>query len=106
MNSYFFGSAAVSGYGEILVFAYDDQGYHIPQFDQQQQLQIFSASASGLEQGTGGDINYPWYPIVQLQYGTSYALWTILRNNAQAGGNGQADSSLGAHVPWVVIIES
>jgi hypothetical protein len=106
VDSYFLGSATVSGQGEIQVYAYDDQGLRLPEFDQHQQMQIFSASASGLEQGTGGDINYPWSPIVQLQNGTTYELWMLLRNFANTGGNGQGDSSFAVQVPGVTITES
>jgi hypothetical protein len=106
VRSYFFGSASVSGSAEILVYAFDDQGFHLPQFDQQQTQQIYSASASGLEQSAGQPFSSSWSPLVQLQNGTSYALWMILRSFADAGGNGQADfTAFTVTVPFVFISE-
>ena len=43
----------------LLVYAYDDEGNHLPEFDQEQEFQICSASASGLEQNAGGISTYP-----------------------------------------------
>jgi hypothetical protein len=92
---------------ELLVYAFDNEGNHLPEFDQQQQLPICSASASGLYQNAGGALNVPnQFPIVTVQGGDSYAAWMILRNESNTGGNGQADSDIQVTVPWLIIVES
>jgi hypothetical protein len=106
-HSYFFGSAAASASVELLVFAFDNEGNHLPEFDQQQQFQICSASASGLYQSAGGALNLPnQFPLVTVSGGDSYAAWMILRNESNTGGNGQADSDIQVTVPWLIIVES
>ncbi len=104
-NSYFLGGASLEGIAEVLVYPYDDQGYQLPEFNQQQQTQVFSASAAGVEQSAGGDISGSWYPVIELQHGTTYALWMIIRNAAASAGPGQAISDFAVTLPYVFIEE-
>jgi hypothetical protein len=105
-STYWYGSAGVSGYGEIQVSAFDDQLFHLPQFDQQQQTPTYSALANGPGQHAGFPINFSWDPIVRLQNGTFYELWMTLTNYAEASGDAQALSSLAVTIPHVFILES